>query len=74
MRPFTSRPAKNKKAVDAPESVPRPGMSAVWNDYDIGIFERVVNGEFDHFPEQAFYMKGGIEDVIAAGKELGLSV
>ena len=37
-------------------------------------FERVVNGEFDHFPEQAFYMKGGIEDVIAAGKELGLTV
>jgi F-type H+-transporting ATPase subunit beta len=37
-------------------------------------FERVVNGEFDHFPEQAFYMKGGIEDVIEAGKALGLSV
>jgi F-type H+-transporting ATPase subunit beta len=34
-------------------------------------FERVVNGEFDHFPEQAFYMKGGIEDVIAHAKELG---
>ena len=37
-------------------------------------FERVVKGEFDHFPEQAFYMKGGIADVIEAGKELGLSV
>ena len=34
-------------------------------------FERVVAGEFDHFPEQAFYMKGGIEDVIAHAKELG---
>jgi F-type H+-transporting ATPase subunit beta len=34
-------------------------------------FERVAAGEFDHLPEQAFYMKGGIEDVIAAGKELG---
>jgi len=34
-------------------------------------FERVVQGEFDHFPEQAFYMKGGIEDVIAHAKELG---
>lgn len=41
MRPFTSRPAKNKKAVDAPESVPRPGMSAVWNDYDIGKVDTV---------------------------------
>jgi len=33
-------------------------------------FERVAKGEFDHLPEQAFYMKGGIEDVIAAGEEL----
>ncbi|MSR36875.1 MAG: F0F1 ATP synthase subunit beta [Gemmatimonadetes bacterium] len=30
----------------------------------IDSFERVANGEFDHFPEQAFYMKGGIEEVI----------
>ncbi|MDH4046433.1 MAG: F0F1 ATP synthase subunit beta, partial [Gemmatimonadota bacterium] len=27
-------------------------------------FERVVSGEFDHLPEQAFYMQGGIEDVV----------
>jgi F-type H+/Na+-transporting ATPase subunit beta len=33
-------------------------------------FERVVSGEFDHLPEQAFYMKGGIEDVIAAAKDM----
>ena len=33
-------------------------------------FERVVAGEFDHLPEQAFYMKGGIEGVIAAAEEL----
>jgi F-type H+-transporting ATPase subunit beta len=33
-------------------------------------FERVVSGEFDQLPEQAFYMKGGIEDVIAAAKEM----
>ncbi|MEX0893147.1 MAG: F0F1 ATP synthase subunit beta [Gemmatimonadota bacterium] len=37
-------------------------------------FERVVEGEFDHLPEQAFYMKGGIEDVIAAAKEMGVEV
>ncbi len=37
-------------------------------------FERVVQGEFDHLPEQAFYMKGGIEDVIAAARELGAEV
>ncbi|MGH7552609.1 MAG: F0F1 ATP synthase subunit beta, partial [Longimicrobiales bacterium] len=35
-------------------------------------FERVCAGEFDHLPEQAFYMKGGIEDVIAHAKQLGV--
>ena len=30
----------------------------------IDSFDRVAKGEFDHFPEQAFYMKGGIEEVI----------
>jgi F-type H+/Na+-transporting ATPase subunit beta len=33
-------------------------------------FERVAAGEFDHLPEQAFYMKGGIEDVIEAAKDM----
>jgi len=32
-------------------------------------FERVAAGEFDHLPEQAFYMKGGIEDVIAEAEQ-----
>jgi F-type H+-transporting ATPase subunit beta len=36
----------------------------------IDSFDRVANGEFDHFPEQAFYMKGGIEEVIEAGNKL----
>jgi len=33
-------------------------------------FERVANGEFDHLPEQAFYMQGGIEGVVAAAERL----
>jgi len=33
-------------------------------------FERVANGELDHLPEQAFYMQGGIEGVIAEGERL----
>jgi F-type H+-transporting ATPase subunit beta len=37
-------------------------------------FERVVAGEFDHLPEQAFYMKGGIEDVLAEAREMGMEV
>jgi len=33
-------------------------------------FERVAQGEFDHLPEQAFYMKGGIDEVIEAAKKM----
>ena len=31
----------------------------------IASFKAIVAGEYDHLPEQAFYMRGGIEDVIA---------
>ena len=33
-------------------------------------FKRVVAGEFDHIPEQAFYMAGGIDDVLAAHEKM----
>jgi F-type H+-transporting ATPase subunit beta len=33
-------------------------------------FERVAAGEFDHLPEQAFYMKGSIEEVIAEAEKM----
>jgi F-type H+-transporting ATPase subunit beta len=33
-------------------------------------FERVADGEFDHLSEQAFYMKGGIDEVVEAAKEM----
>ncbi len=36
----------------------------------IDSFERVAAGEFDHLPEQAFYMVGGIEDVIRQAEEM----
>ena len=36
----------------------------------IASFERVVSGEFDQLPEQAFYMQGGIGDVVAQAKKL----
>ena len=35
-------------------------------------FERVTAGEFDHLPEQAFYMKGGIDEVIKGAAEMGV--
>ncbi len=36
----------------------------------IASFERVANGEFDHLPEQAFYMQGGIDEVVAQAEKL----
>jgi F-type H+-transporting ATPase subunit beta len=33
-------------------------------------FKAVVDGEYDHLPEQAFYMVGGIDDVIAKAKKM----
>jgi F-type H+-transporting ATPase subunit beta len=33
-------------------------------------FERVVAGEFDHLPEQAFFMAGGVDDVLANAERL----
>ena len=36
----------------------------------ISSFKAVVNGEYDHLPEAAFYMVGGIEDVKAKAQRL----
>jgi F-type H+-transporting ATPase subunit beta len=33
-------------------------------------FERVLSGEFDHLPEQAFYMVGGIDEAVEKAKKL----
>jgi F-type H+/Na+-transporting ATPase subunit beta len=39
----------------------------------VSSFERVVAGEFDNLPEQAFYMAGGIDDVIANANKMAQS-
>jgi F-type H+-transporting ATPase subunit beta len=33
-------------------------------------FRRLCDGDFDHLPEQAFFMAGGISDVEANAKRL----
>jgi F-type H+-transporting ATPase subunit beta len=33
-------------------------------------FRMILDGEMDEYPEAAFYMKGGIDEVIEAGKKL----
>jgi F-type H+-transporting ATPase subunit beta len=39
----------------------------------ISSFERLVAGEFDQYPEQAFFMQGGIDGVVEAAKRLASS-
>jgi len=39
----------------------------------ISSFERLVSGEFDTIPEQAFFMAGGIDDVVENAKKLQTS-
>ncbi|MEK7811581.1 MAG: F0F1 ATP synthase subunit beta, partial [Pseudomonadota bacterium] len=33
-------------------------------------FKAIVDGEYDHLPEQAFYMVGGIEEAVEKAKTL----
>ena len=36
----------------------------------ISSFKAIVDGEYDHLPEQAFYMQGGIDEVVKKAEEL----
>ncbi|WP_111734437.1 F0F1 ATP synthase subunit beta [Roseovarius amoyensis] len=46
-----------------------PGVQVPLED-TISSFKAVVAGEYDHLPEGAFYMVGGIEDVIAKAEKM----
>ena len=46
-----------------------PGKTVPLED-TIRSFRMIVDGEVDHIPEQAFYNQGGIEDVLAAAKQM----
>jgi len=37
-------------------------------------FKGLINGDYDHIPEQAFYMKGNIDEVVATAKEMDETV
>jgi F-type H+/Na+-transporting ATPase subunit beta len=36
----------------------------------VASFKAVVDGEYDHLPEDAFYMVGGIEEAVEKAKRL----
>ncbi|WP_330173606.1 F0F1 ATP synthase subunit beta [Streptomyces sp. NBC_01498] len=42
-------------------------------DESISAFNAICDGDYDHFPEQAFFMCGGLDDLKAKAKELGVS-
>jgi F-type H+-transporting ATPase subunit beta len=42
-------------------------------DESIAAFNAIADGDFDHYPEQAFFMCGGLDDLKAKAKELGVS-
>jgi F-type H+-transporting ATPase subunit beta len=46
-----------------------PGKYVTLKDTIKG-FKAIVNGEYDHLPEQAFYMVGSIEEAVAKAKTL----
>ncbi|GAB5603938.1 F0F1 ATP synthase subunit beta [Sideroxyarcus sp. TK5] len=46
-----------------------PGKYVTLKDTIKG-FKGIVNGEYDHLPEQAFYMVGGIEEAVEKAKTL----
>jgi F-type H+-transporting ATPase subunit beta len=33
-------------------------------------FKAIVNGDYDHLPEQAFYMVGGIQEAVAKAEKM----
>lgn len=47
----------------------RPGKYVPIKDTIRG-FKGIVEGEYDHIPEQVFYMRGGIEEVLEAYKNM----
>ena len=46
-----------------------PGQFVQLED-TVSSFKAIVAGEYDHLPENAFYMVGGIEDAIAKAEKL----
>ncbi|MGH7681158.1 MAG: F0F1 ATP synthase subunit beta, partial [Candidatus Eiseniibacteriota bacterium] len=50
----------------------QPGKYVKLED-TIRSFRQVVDGKYDHIPEQAFYMAGTIEDVLEKAEKMGVS-
>ena len=51
----------------------RPGKYVKVGDTIKG-FKEVCSGKLDHLPEQAFYMVGGLEEVLESARSMGVEV
>ena len=73
-----SRARKIQKFLSQPFDVAKvfTGSDGIQVPLDVTIdsFKRVVAGEFDHLPENAFYMVGGIDEVIAKAASIAEKV
>ena len=73
-----SRARKIQKFLSQPFDVAKvfTGSDGIQVPLDVTIdsFKRVVAGEFDHLPENAFYMVGGIDEVIAKAASMAEKV
>jgi F-type H+-transporting ATPase subunit beta len=72
---IVSRARRIQRFMSQPFSVAEqftgiPGKYVKLED-TISSFERLVGGEFDHMPEQAFYMTGGIDEVVENARKMG---
>ncbi|SHN52802.1 F0F1 ATP synthase subunit beta [Erythrobacter sanguineus] len=71
---IVARARKIQKFLSQPFHVAEvfTGISGVFVQIEdtVKSFKAVVDGEYDHLPEQAFYMVGGIEQVIEKAKKM----
>ncbi len=71
---IVARARKIQKFLSQPFHVAEvfTGISGVFVQIEdtVKSFKAVVDGEYDHLPEQAFYMVGGIDDVVAKAKKM----
>jgi F-type H+-transporting ATPase subunit beta len=71
---LVARARKIEKFLSQPFSVAEiftgfPGKYVKLED-TVSSFKRVISGEFDHLPEQAFYMVGAIDEAVEKAKKL----
>ena len=49
-------------------------LKAWWVSESVEAFKGILDGKYDHIPEDAFRLVGGIEDVLEKARKLGVEV